>query len=1064
MSGTIQVVTAAAGAGKTTRIVDDIAADVGVRPPEEILATTFTIRAADELVQRARSELFRQGRVDLAGRLLGARFGTVNAVCGQIVTEYALELGRSTSTNVIADMNESLVFAIAADAAIGAHAAVLNELAESFGHDDPHPPGREPPDWRRTVRSVLALARANGIGAEAMAVSAERSEQSFTALLPPAAAGGETLDAVLAAAVAAATAAIPAMPSATANNGGLPALRAAHARLSRGERLTWSAWAALTKVKCAPTKDGRSYADALSQVAAAAGRHGEHPRLRSDGARFIREIFLCAKEALQAYQSHKAERGLVDFTDQEALALQVLQDPALSARLRERISRVFVDEFQDSSPLQLAVFTALAEIVDASTWVGDPKQAIYAFRGADTDLTQAAFEGAADAAAGDVLSVSWRSRPDIVRLANAAFGPAFERMGLPAKRHAFSRAARSDNGFDRHALACWPLIGKVEEQAAALAQGLSAALADGAPWSVERPRDVHRPLRVGDIAVLCRTNTDVARYAAALSREGLPVAVERTGLARTPHVELSLAAYRWIADRTERLALAEMARFFAADPESDAWLQAAAQESDDALQAVVPIASALSALRDQILNLTPAELLDAVLALPELIGQVERWGDHAIRLDDLEALRGYARAYEAECMASGAPATPSGLLLALKGADPKRPPSLAADAIQVLTYHGAKGLEWPMVVLTGLAWESRARLFEPTAEVDGKLDWRHPLANRWIRFWPWPYGLSGSGSGLDANAAASQLGQAAWRRAVQEDTRLLYVGVTRARDYLVLAPPARGALNWLKVLDEPGGSQHVNFPVEGDNLIRVGTETFIADVRPLVTNEEETLRAIQRTHVRSPTAETSAPRPLHLRPSEARGEAEWTIVESISLGSRLRIDGVTDMASLGEAMHAVLAYDDPVRSVEIRRADAHATLERWGIQGFSAVDAIEASDRLHAALAGRWPGAKLTREVPVVATLGDQLVDGRIDLLAETSGGFAIIDDKSFPGAPDLWSERALQYAPQLALYGEAVQAVTGRLCDELFVHMPIVGALLRLARATREPTFSDSAGGHAVT
>ena len=153
MSGTIQVVTAAAGAGKTTRIVDDIAADVGVRPPEEILATTFTIRAADELVQRARSELFRQGRVDLAGRLLGARFGTVNAVCGQIVTEYALELGRSTSTNVIADTNESLVFAIAADAAIGAHAAVLNELAESFGHDDPHPPGREPPDWRRTVRS-----------------------------------------------------------------------------------------------------------------------------------------------------------------------------------------------------------------------------------------------------------------------------------------------------------------------------------------------------------------------------------------------------------------------------------------------------------------------------------------------------------------------------------------------------------------------------------------------------------------------------------------------------------------------------------------------------------------------------------------------------------------------------------------------------------------------------------------------------------------------------------------------------------------------------------------------
>src|ERR1700749_3096874 len=100
MAGTIQVVTAAAGAGKTTRIVGDIAVDVATRPPEEVVATTFTIRAADELVQRARTALFGQGRVDPAGRLLGARFGTVNAVCGQIVGEFALELGRSTATNV----------------------------------------------------------------------------------------------------------------------------------------------------------------------------------------------------------------------------------------------------------------------------------------------------------------------------------------------------------------------------------------------------------------------------------------------------------------------------------------------------------------------------------------------------------------------------------------------------------------------------------------------------------------------------------------------------------------------------------------------------------------------------------------------------------------------------------------------------------------------------------------------------------------------------------------------------------------------------------------------------
>lgn len=1055
MVGTIQVVTAAAGAGKTTRIVGDIAVDVATRPPEEVLATTFTIRAADELVQRARTELFGQGRVDLAGRLLGARFGTVNAVCGQIVGEFALELGRSTATNVIADTQEPLVFAIAADAAIGAHAAILNELAEAFGHDDPHPPGRDPPDWRKTVRSILTLARANGLATDALAASAERSVTSYLELFPPPAEDAAPLDAALAAALAEAVGQAPAAPSATAVAGGIDRIRAAHIRTARSEPLTWSAWASLCKVKCAPTKDGRDYERALQNVAAAAGRHGEHPRLRADGVRFIREIFNCAAQALQAYEAHKAERGLVDFTDQEALALQVLRDPELAGRLQERISRVFVDEFQDSSPLQLAVFTALAEIAEASTWVGDPKQAIYAFRGADTDLTQAAFAGASAAAEGDVLSVSWRSRPDIVRLANAAFGPAFERMGLSPERHAFSRAARADIGFDREALAYWPLIGKVDEQAAGLARGVRSALDDGGTWIVEEPGGVFRPLRVGDIAVLCRTNTDVGRFAAALSREGLPVAVERQGLARTPHVELALAAYRWVADPSDRLALAEMARFFGDDPGSDAWLQAAAEEGEERLLAEVPIAPALAALRTDILALTPAEALDAILALPQVMAKVEGWGDHAIRLDDLEALRGFARTYEAECLSSSAPATPSGFLLALKGADPERPPSLAADAIQVMTYHGAKGLEWPMVVLTGLAWDPKARLFEPAAEVDGELDWRRPLENRWIRYWPWPYGLSGSGNDLDVSAADSVLGQAAWRRAVQEDTRLLYVGVTRARDYLVFAPPAKGALNWLKVLDAPDGPAHLTFPPEGDNLIQAGAETFVADVRPLTAGDDGALRAIQQTYVRPATPEQAAATALHLRPSAAQGDAGWRIVETLDLGPRLQLDGVSDMASLGEAVHAILAYDDPSRAPAVREADAQTILDRWGVAGFSARDALEASDRLHRALNGRWPLAQRRAEVPVTATLGEQLVAGRIDLLVETAAGFAIIDHKSFPGSPDQWADRAIHYAPQLALYAEAVQASTGRPCEELFIHMPIVGALLRVAPAAGAPPVS---------
>jgi len=1043
----LQAITASAGAGKTTRIVRDIAEEVASRPPEEVLATTFTIKAADELVERARAELFRRGQASSAARLLGARFGTVNAVCGQIVAEFALDLGRSPSTAVIGQANESLTFSISADAAIAEHAPTLNRLADLFGHNDPQPPGTEGPDWRRTVRTILTLARANGIAASDLADSAERSATTFLELMPPSSGAADKLDNELLTALADAVAARPAIASATAAKD-LQTIRSAHQRASRGEQLPWSLWARLTKVSCAPTKDGRAYRDALAALVAAAGRHAGHPTLRDDAEKFIRTIFACAADALEAYQSWKAERGLVDFTDQEALALQVLKNPSLAGRLRERVGRVFVDEFQDSSPLQVAVFKALSDIVEASTWVGDPKQAIYGFRGSDTNLTQAAFVGAGDDA-DNVLSISWRSRPGIVDFANAMFGPAFERMGLPAAQHAFSGAARSDVGFDRHPLAWWPLAGKASEQADALTVGLRSALEAGGDWLVGENGGDHRPLLAGDIAVLCRSNPDVTRFAAALGRAGLPVAVERSGLARTPHIELVLAACRWIADTSDRLALAEMARFFSNDPESEAWLMAAADdEPDAALRTHVPVADSLVQLRAQLLNLTPAEVVDAVLALPPVISRIEAWGDHPIRLDDLEALRGFAGAYEEECAASGMPATLQGLLTAISDADPKRPPSLAANAIQVMTYHGAKGLEWPMTVMTGLTWEPRARLYEPVAETDAALDWTNPLKGRWIRYWPWPYGLSGKDGALGAAAAASPLGQAAWEKAVHEDTRLLYVGVTRARDYLVFAPPAKGSLNWLKVLDAPDADAHVLPPAEDENLIGVGSETFLADVRLLAADASPEERYPDPTFVRSKVGDTPLPRkPLFIRPSAAEG-SDWFVSERTTLGDRLPIDGIADFATLGEALHAILAYDDPARPTETRITDAKATLDRWRVTGFSAKDALTASDRLHTKLAVLWPGAKLRREAPVTARIGRQLIQGRIDLLVETNETTAIIDHKSFPGRFEQWEAKALQYAPQVALYGEAVKAASGRSCDHLFVHMPVVGALLRLARS----------------
>lgn len=1044
---TISAVIASAGAGKTFHIVNEIADEVERRDPEKIVATTFTVKAADELIERSRAKLFETGRPDKAARLLGARFGTVNAVCGQIVAEHAIALGRSPRAEVIPEGSHGHVFAIAADAAIERHAPVLNDLSEAMGYLEQKFGGEAAAsDWRKSVRRIIELARSNGIAADDLTASADRSVATFLKLLPEPAENAERLDADLADAVAAAVAAIPNEVSKTAEKT-VSQLRQTASALRRKDRIGWPDWARLTKCVCAK-KDGQAFTDALNDVNRVASRHPTHPRLRDDCTTFIRTVFVCAAEALAAYQSHKAERGLVDFIDQEALALEALGLPEVRELIGERIGRLFVDEFQDSSPLQLAVFAALAPLVDGSTWVGDPKQAIYGFRNADSALTQAAMKGVAaqSAAAPDLLSRSYRSRVGIVELVNAAFEPALTAMGLDPAEHAFSGTARSEQGFARDAIDVWWLEGKQELQFAGLAEAIQTAVSPDSNWLVDDLDGRVRPMRTGDVAVLCRSRADVAKSAAALSALGLKVAVEREGLARTQHVELVIAAYRYVADSTDTLALAELSRFLSDDPQSDAWLRALGEDEPwRALAVSVPIVPDLDALRERILSLTPADLIDAIILLPEVTRRIESWGDAIARLDDLEALRGFARDYEANCSSAGVAATPSGLVLALAAEDPSRPRSPRDDAVTIITYHGAKGLEWPCVVLTGLAKAPRARLWEPVAEADGEIDWREPLSGRWIRFWPWPYGSQEKDVHLDVSGSASQLGVQAGVSARDEEARLLYVGMTRARDQLVLAPPAKGSLSWMSVLDG-AGTPHLHLPRAEGQPITCGDLAFPSGNATLFASAELQERVVAPSFVgvaRPPVKRAE----LYRRPSSDGRHTDYCVVERVKLGPRIPFLGSADMRILGEAMHAIIAADHGDAQWDMRLGRAQAILDRWGIHQIAAENALCACDRLWAEAARRWPDAVLHRECPVSARVGYQLIRGRIDLLVERPDGFTIVDHKSFPGAPDSWEARAIVHGAQLDLYAEALAKVRPGAASELWVHMPVVGALLRIER-----------------
>lgn len=1048
----VTTIVASAGTGKTYTLVERIRDAVlrdGVAPAR-LVATTFTNRAAGELTGRIRQGLLKAGATDRATEMLTARIGTVNAVAGELVAEFALELGRSPDAEVIDDDRARIAFDRATGPVMLEHARALSALAERLGMPDQRDPNAfsRIEGWQDVVRDIVKAARSNGMKAAALGASAERSIESFQELLPGPVATAEELDEALARSVRDVLTELTPDVRAALKKGtrdkDLPAVEAAASRLNRGEALPWGDWVKLTKL-------GATQADEhfFERVRQAAGEHPRHPRLASDVAAFVRGVFACAAACMSAYAEYKDARGQLDFVDQEALALRILRDPAHADRLAELVDAVYVDEFQDSSPMQVALFTALARVAGRNAWVGDPKQSIYAFRGAAPELTTEAAHHVATASGGgtEYLRTSYRARPPLADFVDASFGPSFRRAGFATDEIEFDGAARSERPGAPPAFARWDTGAKGTKavRAARVAAAVDRLLSDPDGWAIES--DDARSPRGGDVAILCRYLTDVRAVAKALGDRGIPVAVERAGLMATPEVRLVVAALRWIADRRDGVAAAELARLTARD--EHAWLNAAFEEDPAAaLRDVTPAAKALDALRERAGALTPLEVLDAVTNVEPLLGRIRGWGRAEERLVNLEALRDAAADHQDMQRAAHRAVTLSGLCADLTRTDPDRPRATDPDAVQVLTYHGAKGLEWPIVVLTDLDADARGGAFGLSAQSDGTPDWSDPLAGRWLSYWPWPYGSQKKGAVLDETAAASPEGMAATERERLERVRLLYVGVTRAKDHLVLVTKGDAPQTWLDELTDEDGTPTVRF--EAGRLI-AGSRAFPLKPATDLDALPEASRAPRTEYAPAPVARVQHP-PKRITPSASPAHAVPPLLETVILGDRVPLSGRPDMRAVGEACHGFFAWDVVDRSFERRLARAGAILDAWSVTALQPDDLVAMSDRLRAFLGERFAGASVRHEWPVHVPFGHRTLSGRIDLLLDLGDGFALIDHKSFPAELGSNEGRLRAFAGQTAAYARAILAATGRPCREVWAHQPVVGRIVRVGVEGSEP------------
>ena len=1039
----VGVVTASAGTGKTYTLTEKIEIEVVAgRDPARVVATTFTVKAADELRERARGRLLSRGDAANAVRMLGARVGTVNSVCGGLVKEFAFGLGLSPIVEVIDQDGAAAAFLKAADVAVAAHADELDRLAGLLGVEK----------WMDDVVRVVELARANNIPESAFAVCADRSMVGFGKLME-APLPGETILSIDRTLVAEAEGVVREFD-------GVPGLvgltqtalkEVADFLDGKIERQPWQRWAKLAKLKPG-VKDEPKFLG----LKAAACAFARHPRLLAQVDAYVRAVFSCAAAAVLAYEEYKRAWGLVDFVDQERLALELLGKPELEQQLRERLQTVFVDEFQDTSPLQLAVFVAMSRLAQSSVWVGDPKQSIYRFRQTDPDLITYVAQDIRKATGGADLTLprNWRSRERLVAFFNDAFGPTFQAHGLPLEATRIAEVERRDLAGQQTPLNVWRAVkDSVSSYVASLATGVVAALANADDWKVADGKET-RPLAPGDVAILCRSNPACLAVANVLARSGLKVAIKRGGLFGTLECRLALAALRWTVDRRDGVALAELAHLFGTSESQPAWFEASLEEDGLArMEAMVPIASSLRNVADGGKHKTPLEFFDAVLGAGGVLQSVLRWGDVDDRHLNLEALRGAVTAYEEERRRERAPATDSDLCAWLADQEAERPASRAKDAVTVLTYHGSKGLEWPLVILTDLDSEPKGDAFGVQLASDvpsSAIDWRDPLAGRWIRFWPWPLGKQAKDVSFDATAANSIEGQEAARAERAERARLLYVGATRARDYLVLAvrkvvtkKEQRIESGWLDELVAGAGGPVMSVPDGDASSTRVNGVAHPVRVAEFRASDGGAM-SIPATAFGAAAVSARSHFPLRLRPSDAGPDEEATIVEEVDLGWRLPFSGAADMTSVGESVHRFLAADEPSRDDSWRVAVASRLLEAWEVTCLDPRHVVEMGTRFRSFVDKRWPGAFLRREAPIIYRVGDRTMSGRLDIVVETSDAIIVIDHKSFPGARTDWLDQARKYAGQLRVYGEAIRAsLPVRKPVLLALHLPIGGEVL---------------------
>jgi ATP-dependent exoDNAse (exonuclease V) beta subunit len=700
--------------------------------------------------------------------------------------------------------------------------------------------------------------------------------------------------------------------------------------------------------------------------------------------------------------------------------------PEIGATLRRRWNYVLIDEFQDTAPAQMSFLRALfgdpehpeRELLRVMA-VGDFRQAIYGFNGADPSIMQGFAKSADDVYA---LGENRRSTEQILAVAHGALSATVGEFDpgdpMTARRGAAPSACVFAGVFGASGD---PIAQRIEAEADAIADEIARLRTEN--------------VAAGDIALLLRKRTHAHRYVRALARRGIPVALDRrSGLLEMPEIRDARAWLRLLADFGKptalTLALVRVLQSPQVRLDDEGLAQIAACADRDWAGVVLDrtaderlderVRAKLQSVRDWLTELLPARTETATLGVRRLFATVPLAASYADdtqaeqRLANLRAFELLAQRFAADAVDPRLPEFVRYCERCVDFEESVEEADLDAGGVAVMTVHQAKGLEWKAVFVPGadplhyanrltvgpVRWDDRHGALVMSRDIDDRLTLRNIMMK----------------CDYDPQTGEFAKEDARKRRRADEECRVLYVALTRARDRLYVSSPSgekrthpsfdaivRSASAWPKypveTSGEPARVQQRTTRVEAYEPLRLPFDDVPAPVpsfTALSTYRTCPRSARYKYRLRLPELEG-----LHER--ETPGAAsEWAL----------------DPASFGSLIHRALELWGQAR-IDGEPIDPELALQNALVDFDNASDADRA--RARAVLA---QGVSVLAGLTFVAveTGFDHAVDGVslsgvIDLIArDADGTLLVVDYKTGTAIADEY------YALQLDLYARAAR------------------------------------------